>query len=64
MPKKILELSNKTYYVKYRNIGEVGILRERGSANASKSPLGEFTIEMLNNDVKNGYIIILESKEV
>lgn len=57
-------LSNKTYYVKYKHIGEVGVLHERGSANAFKSPLSKWSIEDLNEDIKNGYIEIIEYKKM
>ena len=54
-------LSNKVYYVKYRTVYD-NFIHEKGALYGE--PLGFFTLQDLNRDVADGYITIIEFKEV
>ena len=54
---KTFTIPSNAYYVKYTNAYD-GLIKEKGALH--KQPLNEFTIEDINEELKNGDIELIE----
>lgn len=63
----MIQIGKNTYYVKYRNLIDKEwdtLIYERGSLYPQYGPLSEWSIEDINEDIRDGVIELLDFKEL